>query len=261
MARKRARVSKRMLLTWFMLGGFILLFAPQSVTNKFQFAFARTLGWPLGIGRGILLAAAHSSLQSVSDSQAYSNHIANLEKWLQRERSKVEELSRLREQLPLENVKLMYADITPVSGDSQSEFLINRGEKDGVASGQFVLADNSIVGTIYDVSSRSAQVKLITNPQSKIAVEIGQLNLRRVMQGKGNLAKIENVSTKHKVKTGSYVYAAPKAGFLDDPIIVGQITRCEEDDRNPLLWDITVEPVCDIEKLYSVSVIILNPEK
>jgi len=245
-----------------MLAGLILLFAPQNLTSKFQFAFARIFSWPLRVGRSFSLSATHSSLPNVSGNKAYNNHIANLEKWLDRERRKVEYLSGLRQHYPLKNAKLMYANVTTASGSSQSDFFINCGTKHGLAKGQFVLADNSIIGTIYEVSSHSAQVKLITNPQSQMAVEIDRLNVRRVMRGNGNKsAKIEMVAAKHEIKTGSKVYAAPKVGFLDDPIIVGEIMRCRRDDENPSLWDITVEPVCDIETLYHVAVIIMNPQK
>ena len=46
-----------MLFAWFMLGGLILLFSPQAVTSKFQFAFARFFRWPLSIGRNMPLSA------------------------------------------------------------------------------------------------------------------------------------------------------------------------------------------------------------
>jgi cell shape-determining protein MreC len=245
-----------------MLAGFIFLLAPQYITGKFQFAFARLFRWPLSIGRSFSLSAAGPRLNDTSSYRDYTNHIANLEKWLEQARRKVEELSRLRERLPLANAKLMFADAITVSDESQSGFFINRGKNHGLAKGQFVLAANSIIGTIYDVTSRSAQVKLITDPESTIAVKIGRLNVPRMMRGNGgNSARIEMVSAKHQVKTGDLVYAAPTIIFLDDLIVTGQITRCEMDDENPSLWDITVKPVCEIEQLYSVAVIIMNGQK
>jgi rod shape-determining protein MreC len=259
MARKLSKVSAPMLFTWFMLAGFILLFTPQSLTKKFQFGFARFFQWPLSFGRSFSLSATRSVLSDASDEAAYMNHIANLEIWLERERRKVEQLSRLRERLPLENVRLMPADVTTASDGLQSEFFINRGENDGLAKGQLVLSENSIIGTICEISYRSAQVRLVTDPESRIAVEIGRSGLRRLMRGTGdNSAKIEMVSKKHKVQAGDKIFAAPQVGFLDDPIIVGEITRCEIDDENPSLWDITVEPVFDVDRLYDIDVIVFD---
>jgi len=40
---------------------------------------------------------------------------------------------------------------------------------------------------------------------------------------------------------------------------VGTVTKCDRDSDNPLLWDITVGPACNMEKLNDVAVIIMNP--
>jgi len=256
-----------MLFTWFMLAGFIFLFAPQNLTNKFQLAFARIFRWPLSIGRNISLSAhtqsARGGLTDVVSRREYNklqNHLANLTEQLYQKHQKVENLSGLRDRLPLKGAKLVLADVIREFIDGlRSEFIINRGENDGLAQGQFVLGDNSIIGTISYVSSRTALVKLVTDSTSKIAVKIAELN--RVMQGTGsNSAKVQLLSIKHKVKIGDVVYASKKPGFLDAPMIIGTVAQCKRDDENPSLWDITVKPASDIERLNSVAVIIMNPQ-
>jgi cell shape-determining protein MreC len=42
-------------------------------------------------------------------------------------------------------------------------------------------------------------------------------------------------------------------------MIIGVVSRCRRDEANPLLWDITVKPACDIQRLNDVTVIIMNP--
>jgi len=249
-----------MLFIWFMLAGFIFLFAPQNLTNKFQLAFARIFRWPLSIGRNISLSARTSQpLTDAASHREYNNHITNLTKWLEQERKKVEELQRLRNRTPLKDVKFMLADVIRDSDRLHSELIINRGKKHGLRQGQFVLGDNSIIGTISSVSFRSAQVKPVTDPTSKMAVKIAGLNVSRLMQGAGgNSAKILMLSTKHKVKVGDVVYADKKIGLLDDLMIIGKVEQCKR-GAEPLLWDITVKPVCDIESLNSVAVVVMNP--
>ena len=256
-----------MLFTWFMLAGFIFLLAPQSLTNKFQFAFARIFRWPLSIGRNISLAARiRQPLKEPFDQKEtqYRNYIANLEAQLAQERRKVEQLSGLRTRRPLEGAKLMPADVITASIDRlHSEMTINRGAEDGLSKGQFVLADNSIIGTISETSSRTARVKLFTDPASKIAVavKIGKLNVERIMQGAGNdSARIQLLQTEHKVKAGEIIYASKTAQVtLDAPMIIGTIAQCKRDDENPSLWDITVKPACDLQKITTITVIIMNP--
>ena len=89
-----------------------------------------------------------------------------------------------------------------------------------------------------------------------------RLNIGRLMQGCGNnSAKVLLLPKKYKVKAGDTVYAGKKPGFLDTPMITGTVTKCKRDDENPSLWDITVEPVCEIERLRDIAVIIMNPRE
>jgi rod shape-determining protein MreC len=249
-----------------MLAGLILLFAPQSFTNDLQFAFARLFHWPLTIGKNISLYRhiRQPTTDTKFDKESeYINHIANLEEQLREKQRILEKLTRLRNRFhALENAGLIMADIMKFTlNGAQNELTINRGRDDGLAKGQFVLGDNSIIGKISDVDSRAANVRLFTDPGSKIAVRIGNLNVDSLMQGRGNdMAKVLLLPTKYKVSAGDKVMARKTPGFLDAPMIIGTVTRCKRDDQRPIIWDITVKPVCDIEKLKSVTVIIMNPQ-
>jgi len=257
--------SGRMLFTWLMLAGFILFFIPLNLTNKLQFAFVRLFHLPLSLGRNVSLSARGEPLVAEVVSRGIydrlQNHLANVTEQLYQEHQVVEVLSGLRNRFALEGANLVCADVIKTSlGAEHSELIINRGENDGLAKGQFVLSDNSIVGSISDISPRTAQVKLFTDPGSKIAVKIGGANAERLIHGSGNdSAKVKLLSTKYKVSVGDKVMARKKPGFLDAPIIIGVVAKCRRDDANPSLWDITVKPVCDIEQLKTVSVIIMNP--
>jgi rod shape-determining protein MreC len=254
-----------MLLIWFTLAGFILLFSPQNLTNKFQFAFFRLFHWPLRIGRSISLSTG--TQQPVGDEGLVSrkkykqlqNYLDNVEQQRDDEHKKVEQLSKMRNIPAWERMGFVPSDVTTVSIDEiRSELIINRGADDGLVKGQFVLYDNSIIGTISDVDGRSAKVRLFTDPSSRMAVRIGDSDLSPLlMQGSGgNLARIS--MAKHEAKVGSEVMAGKKAGFLDIPMIIGKVVRCEH-NAEPLLWDITVEPVSNIQKVESIHVIIMNP--
>jgi rod shape-determining protein MreC len=254
-----------MLFTWLMLGGFILFFSPRGLTNKLQFAFVRIFGLPLSLSRSVSLSArSEASVDEVVSRGLYNrlqNHLANVTEQLYQEHQVVEVLSGLRNRFALEGAKLVCADVITISISAEhSGLIINRGENDGLGRGQFVLSDNSIVGTISDISPRTAQVRLFTDPESKIAVKIGAVNAERLIHGSGNdSAKVKLLSRKYKVRVGDKVMVRKKPGFLDVPIIIGVVAKCRTDDVNPTLWDVTVKPVCDIEQLQTVSVIIMNP--
>ncbi|MHC4498363.1 MAG: rod shape-determining protein MreC [Planctomycetota bacterium] len=280
MARKQIKVPDRILFGWFMLASLIIFFTPEKWTNKLQSSFARVLRQPLSVGRKAALSrwiqTPSSELVSRSRYNLLRNDLANLKEWLSLERQKVETLSGLRERSVWKGVDFMICDVITASvSASQSKLVINRGKNDGLAEGQFALGNRSIIGTICKVDSRTAQVRLITDPASRIAVKIAessdlsgyhevvsQSSVGTIMEGNGNnSAKVRLLPTKHKVKLGNVVYAEKKPGFLDTPMIVGTVAQYSRDNENPLLWDILVEPACDIETLHEVVVIIMNPQK
>jgi rod shape-determining protein MreC len=263
MARKRIRVSKKMVFTWAMLAGLIFVFAPQSMTNKFQFAFSRIFNWPLSIGRNFtLLARMQDSPSDVVPRFEYNkleNHLSNLTKLLEQEHQKVERLSGLRSKFGLEGAKLVCADvITAILEGPRNELMLNRGQDDGLAKGQFVLGVNNVIGVISEVTPRQAKVKLVTDRTSSIEADVA--GLKTLLKGNGsNCAKVPLMSLDHKIKAGDIVYARKQPGLLEVPIIIGKVTRCKRDDQKPMLLDITVEPACDVAGLTSVDVITMNP--
>jgi rod shape-determining protein MreC len=270
MAMRNNRVPDRVLFISLLLTGLIFLFAPQKITGKFQFAYVRIFCWPLSIGRDISLSAygfmasAEGSSKDVVSRIRYDklhNRLANTTEWLKQERQKVEALSGLRNRTVWQGVNFVLAGIITSTIDGlHSELIINRGSQDGLAVGQYVLANESVIGTICKVDTRTARVRLITDPASQIAVKIEGLNKDRILQGTGNnSAKVVLLPTKYRVEVDEVVYAPKKPGFLSTPVIVGTVAQCESNKDNPLLWDITIKPACDIENLHEVSVIVMNP--
>jgi rod shape-determining protein MreC len=191
------------------------------------------------------------------------NHLANVTQQLEQAHQEIKKLLGLRNSFPFERVKWMLAGIITASVDeSHSGFIIDRGENDGVAKGQFVLGDNSIIGTISDVSANRAKVALITDRTSKIPVKIGQLNVSGLMEGTGgNRAKIPLIPQKQPVKTGDNIYVTKKPGLLEAPIITATVIECRKSDEDPLLWDITVKPACEIETLSDVAIIVMDSQR
>ena len=165
MARKRIRISRRMLFAWFMLAGLILLFSPLAITSRFQFTLARFFHRPLSTGRQMPLSAK-TELPLKDDfsrkESQYQNYIANLEEELRQKDQTIQQLSGFRTRLRgLEGAKLVPADIIVTSASGlRSEFIINRGKDDGLTKDLFVIGDNSVIGTISDLYARTAKVRL-----------------------------------------------------------------------------------------------------
>jgi cell shape-determining protein MreC len=257
-----------MLFTWFILAGFIFLFAPQNFTSKFQLAFVHIFRWPLIIGGDLALTAQTQQplTGTVNRSETrYLNYIANLEETLAQERKKFKKLDELYNTYVWEGTDFALADVITATVDgSRNELTIDCRKTTGLAKGQFVLGNESIIGTISDVFPliSKAKVELVTDPTSRIPVRIAGLKniMKGIMIGSGNnSAKIEMV--KNEVEVGEKVFALKVPGFLDAPMIVGRVSECKRNQKNASLWDITVVPACNIEQLEDVAVIIMNPQK
>jgi len=255
-----------MLFTWFMLTGFIFLFLPEDTTGRFQLGFVRVFRWPLSLGGSVALTAqTQESLTDTVPRREYDKlmaYSANLKETLDQQRLEFEKLYGLRNRYVWQGADFVIADvITKTTSGSQTELTeltINCRTNIGLAKGQFVLGDNTVIGTISDVSSDTASVRLFTDPGSVIAVKVGEV--KTMMKGCGeNLAKIELL--KKKAEIGENVFALRKAGFLDAPVIIGKVVKCERNRRSATVWDVTVEPACDIKKLEDVAVIIMKPLK
>ncbi len=268
MSSARSKIPTPVLLFWFTMAGLMLLFAPQRWTDKFQLTFAGVFRVPLHCIRGFSIVsktkAAYQNNVTTKKYQQLQNHLANTMQWLKQEREKVEQLSGLRNRTAWQGAKFVQADIITTSANN---IIINRGTNDGITQGQFVIGDFTVIGIISAANNRTAQVKLVTDPTCKIPVKINHGALSQepqtnvIMQGNGKNAKIRLLPSKYKVSTQSIVFAKKRPGFLDVPIVVGTVTACDRDKENPLLWDITVKPNCNVEELQRVEIIVMNPRQ
>ena len=269
-----------MLFTYLMLGGLILLLAPQSLTGKLQLGFVRVFRWPLSMGGGFPLTAqtqqTFEDMVPRTDYVRLRNHCDNLEQTLAEQRKRYGKYYALHNAYVWEGTDFVIADvITANISQARGELTVSYGKSTGLVKGQYVLGDNSVIGTISDFSSGTAHVKLFTDPTSKMPVRIGK-SLERIMQGNGNnTAKIPLLRKEHNIRVGDKVYASnkrpelldgvyvskKKLEFLDASMIVGTVVAVKPNRRNPLELDVTVKPACDIEKLEDIAVIVMNPRK
>ncbi|MBN1508873.1 MAG: hypothetical protein JW955_18645 [Sedimentisphaerales bacterium] len=268
MTQRWNRVSKRMLFTWCLLGGLIFLFAPSSLTSKLQLAYTY-VRWPLVAVRGpSLTSGIVSPLQAIrntgtekasAEHQRLLNHVSNLEAQLKEARQEIDDLGRVRAVPQWDRMTFLRADVT-VPSQNQDVLFINRGRNDGVAAGQYVMGDLSIIGTVSHVWTRTAKVELMTDQSSQIPVTIGELD--RVMKGRpGNVAKIPLVPASYAVTKGAKVYAKKMPGLLDVPIVAAEVKESRIDPEDPRVLDITVQPVCEIAALANVVVIVSAPQQ
>ncbi len=263
MSRKHHRLSNRMLMVWFILGGLIVLFTPQNITSRFQGAFTTIFHIPLKVGRAVSLNARTIDSPDYNKHNReieYENHIANLAAELSEKQYQLEMISGIRSRtIALDGAALVVADVISANLEgSKNEIVINRGENDGIKVGQFVLAQNCIIGTVSQVFSRQARITLVTDPTSRLPVATTEMDKAVWMFGSGNGKALIRWS-KVKPINSENVMVQKHPGFLDSPMIAGKVVDVSRNAQNALLWDISVVPACDVAMLGSVMVIVMNP--
>ncbi|HIJ67136.1 MAG TPA: rod shape-determining protein MreC [Planctomycetes bacterium] len=268
MALKKPKTSRSSIFAGLLVAGVVLLLLPQSVTNGLNFLFARVFNPVLSIGRSTdpeIFKPASSDFVPRAEYNRLQAAYDNVRAALITEHERYEKLAGIKSALPRPGPKLVLAEVMNTSiGGLRRELIINKGDVDGLRPGQYVLGGNGIIGTVSETSEATARVRLVTDASHKIKVAIWQSDKKRYiyarMDGNGSdSAKIPFISREYKIGTGDTVYAAAVAGFLESPIVIGRITQVEADEKEPLLWDITVEPAQNAELLKRVAVIVADP--
>ncbi|MBN2588275.1 MAG: hypothetical protein JXA96_00300 [Sedimentisphaerales bacterium] len=259
---REGSLSRRMLFIWCMLASVIFYLIPQDSSNKLQLAFARVFHVPLSASRNFSLSnRTQQNLNDTVSKKKYDeleNSYHNLEQRLIKLADDFQHLTNLNSVVG-QNVGYILGTVS-IADNKNSNLAISCKGTNGLRIGQFVLErKNCIIGRIIDISPKMAEAKvqLVTNPDSQIAVRIEGLNQDLKMQGNGDgTAKISMVSREQKISIGQNVFVSIRNGFLDSNMIVGTISRFKPDDKNPLLWDITVKPKWELEEIFEIAVII-----
>jgi cell shape-determining protein MreC len=271
MKRKRTSQSKGMLFTGGLLVGLTFLFlVPRDTAGRLQLAYARAFHWPLALGGGVVrVSRTTTQNRNVSPKEheevlnAYRrarNSAANLEAQLQEAQQQLARLTNLKTHLGLGHLQTIPAKIIT---HVQDEMTIDQGRDSGVAVGQYVLSltntrlnDHCVIGVVSAVHNKGAKVRLLTDPDSRLAVHLAGLDAPKWLEGRGEgTARIPLVPFSDTIGPGDVVYADPKQGALGVPVIVAEIVQCKRDADNPLVLDITVRPACDLAALRDVVVV------
>ena len=255
-----------MLLMLFGLAGAIFLLSPQSITSKLQFAFIRFFQAPLNLcDKMANPKPKNDNKTNIFNPYKYvqlRNHLANNIQLLHEQRQQMSQLNEVSNRYAWNGANFVLADVIKLSIDSQrADMIINRGKEDGLSTDQFVLGDYCVIGTIAHLDDRTAQVRLVTDPTSKLAVTIGQSDVNALLEGFGNNeSRISLLPTKYAIQPGDIVYARKKTGFLDASIVVGHIVQCQRSQGNPLVWDVKVVPATNVKTLENVTVVVITEQ-
>ncbi len=253
--------------------GILLQIADHNSTKVLAYRFQRLADPVLRIGRTIQPAGTTASKdhpgQSISkaDYTKLQTQYDNLHAELLELRQRYSELARIRSILPEPGSALIVADVVQTAiTPTQRELVLDlSGQPAVVKPGQYVIGDDTIIGTISDVYSSRARVRLVADARHFLPAGIrtegaGSFIPAQICGAGDGTCKIPLLPRKeHDIQPGHAVYAMKRTGFLDTPLLIGKVSAVQPDEKQPLLWDITVQPVCQPETLATVAVIVMDP--
>lgn len=170
-----------------------------------------------------------------------------------------EENARLR---ALNNVQLA-PRISVITGeviaDSGSAFsqsaLLNIGADKGVEDGSAAMDDQGVVGRVVGVGRHTARVVLLSDPTSRVPVNIGTVAQRAILAGDNGIKpRIEFLTSTEGIKVGDRVVTSGDGGVFPPNLLVGRIADVGRRYAR-------VELAANFHRLQFIRILKLRPQK
>jgi rod shape-determining protein MreC len=164
-------------------------------------------------------------------------------------------------QLELPGALLTQSVVARVQAGGSSNFdfsvVLNKGADEGIAIGQPVVNLEGLVGYIEAVTSNSATIKLLTDPDHTVAVRLVTTQFVGAAEGRGS-GDLKFVSSRADgpVEAGEVVVTFPNR--YPAGLVVGTVARSAEPAAGVGIQT-TIDPAVDFERLDFVRVLFFIP--
>jgi rod shape-determining protein MreC len=213
--------------------------------------------------------------QLVSENAQLRRDLAEREYRIQELQHIRKENEALRQQLGfaiLSPRTLLLAEVTArgdLSGWWQT-VRINKGHRDGVLPDMAVITSQGLIGRTMDVTSRSSEILLITDPNSKLSARIDRNRALGIMQGAGTLSasnsgvellasarptEVHYLPAHDTIKTGDIVVTSGYGHVFPDGLPIGNIVDVKLHESG-LYQQAEVQPFADLRDLQHVFVVL-----
>ncbi|MCL1797076.1 MAG: rod shape-determining protein MreC [Eggerthellaceae bacterium] len=205
------------------------------------------------------VSASETTLEALrAQNQELRKQIVELEEYRQ-EAIYLEELLRLKNYYDLDIVS---ARVTGRSFNAWEKVItINRGSRDGVITGLPVMGQSGVIGQVIAVRATSADVRLLQDPQSGVAVLIQSNRAEGIVKGAlDGLLYLENLDVDATVQVGDVIITSGLGGSYFRGLTLGTVVKIEE-NQGGSTRKIVVAPNATTRSLEEVSVVLsMNSE-
>lgn len=191
-------------------------------------------GWPASAFQSIELRTRERN-DLITENQQLLQQLLKVSGSVQTQMALVQENQRLRDLLGATRGReyfFKFAEMTRVDLDPFSHKVwINRGADDGVVVGQAVIDGLGIVGQVEDVLGHLSSVRLVSDPDHALPVQINRTGLRTVAYGRGETSHLlmPNVPLQADVSPGDVIVTSGLGDRFPPGFPVGEVERVERD--------------------------------
>jgi rod shape-determining protein MreC len=130
--------------------------------------------------------------------------------------------------------------------------VIDKGTRDGFRKSMPVINADGVIGRVIETSPDTAQVLLITDPNSAIPALIEDTRIKGIVKGKGDGSlSLEYVRDPEGLNIGSPVVTSGLLGVFPKGLKLGYIKEIRR-PKNKIFLEITLKPSVKIEKIEEV---------
>jgi rod shape-determining protein MreC len=149
------------------------------------------------------------------------------------------------------------ARVIGTSGSDQSRLLtLDKGSADGLRPEMPVITPTGIAGKLRDVFPHTAQLLLISDPNSGAGVILASTRIHAIIRGSvGGRVVINNLTPDSRIKTGETVLTSGGDGVFPRGLPVGTVESIAIDPRHQPFTLITLHPAVDLTQLDEVLVV------
>ena len=144
---------------------------------------------------------------------------------------------RLRKILSLQRLSepetISASVISRKTGSWWRQIILNKGSKDGVEVGSFVVGPGGLLGRVNNTSLFTSTVILLTSPESKVGVWVERIQSHGLLVGLGNdYPKVIFYNKNVDIEVGDFVLSSPASTLLPPNIPIGIIQSIDEELRS-----------------------------
>jgi rod shape-determining protein MreC len=149
------------------------------------------------------------------------------------------------------------AEVIGSSGSDRSRLLtINKGSADGLRPDQPVITPEGVVGKLRDVSTHTAELQLLSDPNSGAGVVLTGARIRGILRGTATgQVEINNLTPDDRIKPGEQIITSGGDQIFPRGLPIGVIQSVALDPLHQPYTAIIIKPAADLTRLEEVLVV------